>query len=240
MQRDELLRKAYMGEAIPGFIHNIGNPIGALLGFITILKDEADNLKEAVAALPEGDEKTHFTEISANINEFLGLTVQSEQSVRSILDRFTQKWNKDSANEIGEINLPELVAIETDIMTTNRFFKHKIKKNFQYGEYVQSAWGIWRSASQPVSSLLMMYTAALENVKSPTLTVKVYESNGKPFIEIAANTRLAQDIADSFPGPVLTLKECIETLRPIATLRYAEQDEDSSVVTIEFAGSEGK
>jgi|SRR5579883_673825 len=239
MQRDELLRKAYMGEAIPGFIHNIGNPIGAMLGFVTIIRDEADKLKEEVAALPDDDVKKRFAEISANMDEFLGLTAQSERSLRDILDRFTQKWNKDNADEIGEIHLTELVAIETDIMATNRFFKHKIKKNIEYADYVPSVWGIWRSASQPVSSLLMQYTTALENVKSPALAVKVSETDGKPTILITANAHLANNTEDSLDEPVLTLKECIETLRPIATLQYSEPDENSSVVMIEFAG-EGK
>ena len=230
MTHEELLRKAYLGEAIPGFIHNIGNPMGALLGFVALIREEAELLQSAVENLPDCSAKKSMQETCDLLKQFLSIAEQSEQSLREILDQFVAKCNKDASNELLEIPLAALVRLEADVLATNRFFKHKIKKQFAYAEEIPSAWGVWRSVSQPVGSILLQYTRALQSVNDPALAVRVHADAGKPEIEFTANVRLTpseEGMDASFP-PVLTLAECTAMLNPLAIVTYITQDGMSS------------
>ena len=232
MTHEELLRKAYLGETIPGFIHNMGNPLGALLGFMALITEEAQKLRTASEKLPDGPEKKRIVDSCMLLTEYLTFTGQSETTLREIFEQFVLKCNRDASNDVVEISLPVLVKLEAAVMETNRFYKHKIKKQFSYGEDIPHVEGLWRHVSQPVSSIMSSYTHALQTVTDPTLTVNVRTgTDGKPEIEILANTHLpATDVPnDTNFSPVLSIDACTTMLRPLARLTYIVQGQSSSV-----------
>ncbi len=239
MTHEELIRKAYIGEAVPGFIHNIGNPLGALLGFVSLIREEVERMTKTVETMPESPATMAVRESCSLLGEFLAIADRSEHSMREILDQFVAKCNKDASGDLVEIPLASLVKLESSVLETNRFFKHKVNKKFSFADENPFVWGLWRSVSQPVGSILMLYTQALQAVSEPALEVSVRTESGAPEIKFSANAALPSVILPddaSFP-PILTMDECVAMLNPLANVIYAAQDAQSSSITITFANN---
>src|SRR5258706_3843903 len=132
MDKKEILLKAYLGDCIPGLVHNMGNPLGALLGFVSIMREEVTWLRHDMETFSDGELREKVKESLGRISELFDFAARSEQSLRKALEKMVLKCSKDFDTMEGDIDVNELVRIETDVLMTNAFFKHKIKKKIEY------------------------------------------------------------------------------------------------------------
>lgn len=237
MDKKEILQKAYLGEAIPGLIHNMGNPLGALLGFVNIMREEVTWLRHDLETFSEEGLREKVSESLSKIAELFDFAARSEQSLRKAMEKMVLKCGKDMDAAEVDFDLNELVKIETDVLMTNAFFKHKISKKFEYGAgpYIVNA--RWSNFSQPIASMLFRYTVALGTVQNPKLSIRTISSGNKVVIEIRANTILrAEDLVPSgnIYLPALTVQECKDALASAGTVEYAAIDAGNSAVTFDI------
>ncbi len=237
MDKRELLLKAYLGECIPGLLHNVGNPLGAMLGFVNILREEVTWLRHDLDSFSDDELRNKVGEGLTKIAELFDFAARSEQSMRKAMDKMVLKCNRDFDDHEVDIDLNELVRIETDVLMTNAFFKHKITKKFEYGRGSFHVCGLWRTYSQPIGSILFRYTIALATASTPQMTLRTSRVNDRMQIVISANTHLSQSDLASIGElmPALTLQDCSEVLGKQGTVSYAVLDGESSSITFDLA-----
>ncbi len=235
MGKKDLLLKAYLGETIPGLIHNMGNPLGALLGFVSIMREEVSWLRHDMETYSDEALRDRVRDSLAKISELFDFAARSEQSLRKAVERMVIKCNKDlEANEsIFDVN--ELLKVEADVLMTNAFFKHKIAKKIEYSPNALNVRAVWHELSQPVGSILFRYTLALTQVSKPTLAVRTSSSAEGVRIAFEANAALSEDDLSASPTvflPALTLAECQEMMRSIGNIEYTTTADGGSSVAV--------
>lgn len=238
MDKKELLLKAYLGECIPGLIHDVGSPLGGMLGFVKILEDEITWLRHDVESYSEHELREHVQSSLAKISEMFVLAARSEQSVRRAMDKLVVKCNHDFDTQKTDIDLNELIRVESDVLMTNAFFKHKINRVFDYGAGPFRVHGLWRTYSQPVGSIMFRYVKALETVQGPRLTMRTESDRGRLKLVIGANAHLVQEDLFANPDrlmPALTLQECTEVMGARGTISYSIIDAEQSSVIFDLA-----
>jgi hypothetical protein len=235
MGKKDLLLKAYLGETIPGLIHNVGNPLGAMLGFVSIMREEVSWLRHDMESFPEEKLRERVQESLAKITELFDFAARSEQSLRKAVEKMVVKCNKDLDHEESIFDVNELLRVESDVLMTNAFFKHKIAKKIEYCQTALHVRAVWRDLSQPVGSILFRYTIVLTKVAKPRLLVRTSGSPEGVRIEFESNAALTEDDLSASPNvflPALTLAECQDMLRALGTLTYAGTADGGSIVSL--------
>ncbi len=155
-----------IGRLTAGISHNLNTPISIIQGNAELLKLSHPDLRETDIILRQ----------TARMSE--------------IIQTIAKKGHDTQNSKIVEIDLNQLLQEELAFLNANLFFKHHVKKEFTFADYLPPVQGIYSDFSQ---SLLHIIQNAID---------AVYDS---PIREIAISTELTDDsiiirVKDSGPG----------------------------------------
>ncbi len=155
-----------IGRLTAGISHNLNTPISIIQGNAELLKLSHPDLKESDLILKQ----------TARMSE--------------IIQTIAKKGHDTQNSKIVEIDLNNLLQEELSFLNANLFFKHHVKKEFSFADYLPPVMGIYSDFSQ---SLLHIIQNAID---------AVYDSEKR---EIAISTELTDQailirIKDNGPG----------------------------------------
>lgn len=172
-------RLSSIGHLISGIVHNINNPLTVILGRAQLLKMEMPGIKE------------------------LDTIISQSKKIQGIMDNMNIKScrEKDTSKKLLDLN--ELLSIELTFLVADSFYKHEIKKDFQFQEGLPSIEAVYGDFSQCINSIIHFSMELMRNSDQKILSVKT--SSDKDFIYV--------DISDTGCG--ISREDVSELFAPI-------------------------
>lgn len=152
-------RMASIGVAASGIVHNLRNPLTAILGYGQLLQLENPD-REDVGRIVEGAQ-------------------QMVQMVQDILDRSPRKGISES------VDLNAVLARELDFLKSDPVFKHRVEKQVRLAEDLRPVAGTQVDFSQVFGNLLRNAVDAMYGRETMRLVVRTANENEHVVVEIA-------------------------------------------------------
>ena len=174
-QKSEKLLKqekaATIGRLLQGMVHNLKNPLNAILGYINITMQIADDVDNK-------DLRSHCETISDAANK-----------MHQIMDNLLVKSRMDDSAEITFIDINDLIEQEVKLLNANPFFKYKVTKEIKLDRSIARQPIIYSVLSQVFHNLVNNALDAMqvEKERKSKLTIVTGEDEKSTFIDIRDN-----------------------------------------------------
>lgn len=168
IRTDQLLESeklSSIGKYTAGIVHNLNNPLGAILGYGQLLL-RSPKIK--------GDK-----DLESKINFIL----QSSNIMKEIIASILTKGK--AANELieKEIDLNEVLQVQMDILNANEFFKYQVKLKLNYGNLPKIK-GVYIHFSQSLGNIINNAVDAMYNSPEKILSISTKLFGEKILVEI--------------------------------------------------------
>ena len=185
---------AAIGRLTAGISHNLNTPISIIQGNAELLKLNHSELKETDIILRQ----TH--------------------RMADIIRTIARKGNVEQNSEPVEIDFNKLLGDELSFLEANLFFKHHIKKNLDFAEYLPPVQGLYSDFSQSLLQIIQNAVDAMYEAEKRELTIRTK----------VVEDQIVVDIQDSGPGiPDDVQKEMFNpffTTKPVHEKNAAKPD----------------
>ncbi len=184
----ELVRQehlAQIGLLLTGIIHNLKNPITAILGYAEFMKMAPDH------------------------TEGLDAISRSAHKMKDMVANLLHKVREEQSNDISQVDINQLVRSEITYFEANSFFKNKIEKSYELAEILPCVKGVYRDFSQILNNVLSNAVDALRdtNERKLTLRTRVDEDGENVLIEVEdTGPGIPEDVQPHIFDPFYTTK----------------------------------
>lgn len=125
-EMEEEFLSTFMGELIPGVLHNFANPLNGIMGRAKLLQRRLDDsIKKMEARFPGFNQDFGSEKIIRDINS---ISAESERFFKLFGD-LSDKMMLLSSTDLEKINLSYLIESEMRFADFYLDFKHELKKN---------------------------------------------------------------------------------------------------------------
>jgi len=153
----------FMGELMPGVLHNFANPLNGIMGRAKLLQRRLeDSIRKMEARFPGFSQDFGADKIIKDVNTISGESDRFFNLFRDIADKISVLAFREPAG----IDLSQLLEAEIRFADFYLDFKHDIQKNIQLGLNLPVIQGIAADFSLALSMLLI---SAKERMKDSSL-----------------------------------------------------------------------
>lgn len=146
---------AQLGLYTSGIVHNLQNPVHALLGSLELMQ-----LQGAVE--PE-----------------LKTVEQSAQKILNIIDNLLNKLHRERNTDTVEINLNEMLQTELEFLDANLFFKQNVTKDIKLDENLPTIKGVYADFSQAIMNIIYNALDSMRDSEQKELTIRTEYNHEK-------------------------------------------------------------
>jgi len=217
----------FMGELMPGVLHNFANPLNGIMGRAKLLQRRLeDSIKKMEARFPGFTQDFGAEKILKDINTISGESDRFFYLFRDVADKFSTL----TCSEPAGIDLSRLVEAEIRFADFYLDFKHDIQKNIQLDFNLPHFMG---AAADFSLALCMLLISAKERMKNSPLKEISVVTYGE-----ADNLMLAlEDSGEAIPIACQVLLGCQETESDFAELPPLERSISGAFALLKHSGA---
>ncbi len=169
--------KLFLAESLPGLLHNIFGPLGALTGRLEMLKQKNPQ--------------------SLQYDELLRLTQVVQRSLKSLGHKISQERQLD----LSEVDINSFLREELQYLQSDQFFKHQIKKNIKLDPQVRAVESHYASLSGILNEIYYFFRKFLFDDQEYSLQAETFfEGEGTGFyLNFIGDFQLPADLTIRFP-----------------------------------------
>lgn len=169
----------FMGELMPGVLHNFANPLNGIMGRAKLLQRRLeDSIKKMEARFPGFTEDFGAEKIIKDINTISGESDRFFYLFRDVADKFAALACREPAG----INLSQLLKAEIRFADFYLDFKHDIQKNIQLDINLPVFMGTAADFSLAISMLLISAKERMKNSPLKEISIETgYDANNIRF-----------------------------------------------------------
>jgi signal transduction histidine kinase len=150
----------FMGELMPGVLHNFANPLNGIMGRAKLLQRRLeDSIKKMEARFPGFAQDFGAEKIIKDINTISGESDQFFNLFRDVADKFSVL----ACREPSSIDLSQLLGAEIRFADFYLDFKHDIQKNVRLDLNLPAFQGIAADFSLAINMLLISAKERMKN-----------------------------------------------------------------------------
>lgn len=200
-------RHAAVGRRLTGIIHNMNTPLQAILMQSELmerkLKEEQQDFAPKLPAALRLEWQAFF-DYRQQKNRQLQ---ESSANLQQLVQWLKHRTFHEDHHGIQEIDLNDLVRLELAGYQAEQFFKHRVKKIFQWLDQLPPISGFYVDFSQSFCSLVDNALEALQAVPEPVLTIAATLESGRRVIAVGNNgPGIPQEIQGQIFDPFFSTK----------------------------------
>ncbi len=162
-------KKAEIGKHASQIVHNMNNPLMAVLGSIDIVELIMEN------ANPDMDK----------MQKFLGIMKKNAYDLKKIIRSILDHAREDGPSRTEPVNINEIIARALEFFELDSTFKYKIKKNISLTENLPFIKGDSIQIKQIMDNLIKNAIDAMEHFGKKCLGIRTGMENGNIIIKIS-------------------------------------------------------
>ncbi|MCG6536073.1 MAG: hypothetical protein L7F78_15580 [Syntrophales bacterium LBB04] len=176
----------FIGELLPGVIHNFANPLNGIMGRAKLLQRRHDEYLQKIGALHPGlAEQLGQDKITRDINTIVSETDRFFNIFRDL----SEKVSVLCEVEREKINLSQLIEMEMRFADFYLDFKHDFKKNVQLDFDLPEIMGSQAGYSLCISALLKSAKDRMQNSLSKEIFISTSHDESCLFMTIEDSGR---------------------------------------------------
>ena len=163
IRTDQLVNAAKMaaiGKSTAGIVHNLNNPLQAILGYSQLL------------------------ELKFPDNPHIEKLKTSATLMKEMIATILMNSREENTIKVNDIDLNELLKNQIEMMRTNRFFKHQVQTKLDL-QPIPLFKGVYAHFSQSLGNLIKNAVEAMYHTKNKTLTIQTAVKKGQIRITIS-------------------------------------------------------
>ena len=172
----EIIKKesaASYGELIQGITHNMNTPLSTINGGIDILKSRLLRDKE------RGE-----INIDSYINAISRVSGATKNLIQIVKNTMKRSRDENRAEKI-DLNINKLLTQELEFLQANMFFKHQVKKEFDFSEEIPTIKAIYSDLSQIFLNIIQNSIDAMWETKEKVMKIKTRLKDDKILVNIS-------------------------------------------------------
>jgi signal transduction histidine kinase len=183
----------FLGELIPGIIHNFANPLNGIMGRGQIMRRRFDQLS---AKLEQSSPQTIvsqeelFRKLSTDIDE---INRECDRFYNMFQD-ISGKFHSMDTHDCGKFSLYQLLVLELRFADYYLAFKHQVKKELQLDENIPPVAGNYAACALCIWAILRQAMQDMQDVGDKRLLVKTRQHQD------AAEVRFEYPVASGSPA----------------------------------------
>ena len=218
----------FMGELMPGVLHNFANPLNGIMGRAKLLQRRLeDSIKKMEARFPGFAQDFGAEKVIRDINTISGESDRFFNLFRDVADKFSTLACREPAG----IDLSQLLDAEIRFADFYLDFKHDIQKNIQLDFNLPVFQGSTADFSLAISMLLLSAKERMKNSPCKEISIETIRDAGKIRLTI-------QDSGEGISQTCRGLIEHTETEFDFAALPQIERGIGGALSLLKHAGAE--
>lgn len=177
---EKKFQSSFVGELIPGIVHNFANPLNGIMGRSKLLQRK---LAEILKKLDAGKDASHLEDNKKLVNDVESIAREADR-LSHMLQYVTGKFCAISDKTIQKINLSDLVELEMKFFDFYLEFKHSIKKTVSLERELPMVKGIPADYSLALSALIIHSMEVSKESTSKEFYISTQFENGHICIKI--------------------------------------------------------
>lgn len=177
---EEKFQKSFVGEVVPGLIHNFANPLNGIMGRSKLLQRK---LVEVVKKLEGGKDAYHPEDNKKLVSDVESIAHEADR-LSLMLQSVTDKIRAVSDKTIQKINVSYLIEIEMKFFDFYLEFKHSSKKTVSLEKELPMVKGALSDYSLALSALIVHAMDASKESASKEVHISTHFENGHVCIKI--------------------------------------------------------
>lgn len=159
----------FMGELMPGVLHNFANPLNGIMGRAKLLQRRLeDSIRKMEARFPDFAHDFGADKILKDINTISGESARFFSLFRDVADKFAAL----ACREPSGINLSQLVETEIGFADFYLDFKHDIQKNIKLDFNLPVFQGTAADCSLAIGMLFISAKERMKNSPHKEITIE--------------------------------------------------------------------
>ncbi len=154
-------RLSYIGLLSSGIAHNVKNPLSIISGYVQLMKAEMPNRKE------------------------LDNILQQVERIESIINNLMVKSRMEQKLEKCPLDINVLLTTELNFLEADLYFKHTIKREYQFQKTLPLIKGVYSDFSQGLLNIILNAVDAMYESEEKILTIKTYSDDDFIYVEIS-------------------------------------------------------
>ena len=176
-------RLSSVGMLASGLAHNLSTPVQCILGYSRMLHRE----------YPEDDRLDRLEEMSQNLKQ--------------IIENLMLKLRRDQTTELSLINLNSLLQDDLKFLEADLYYKHQIKKDFQFGPDLPAVPGGHGDLSQAILNIVSNAVDSMFERSERLLTIRTSLQSDSVLLEIKdTGCGMSREIRENIFSPFFTTK----------------------------------
>lgn len=171
---------SFIGELIPGIVHNFANPLNGIMGRAKLLQRK---LAEILKKLDAGNNASHLEDNKKLVNDVESIAREADR-LSHMLQYVTGKFCAISDKTIQKISVSDLIELEMKFFDFYLDFKHSIKKTVSLERELPMVKGIPADYSLALSALIMHAMEASKESTSKEFNISTQFEDGHICIKI--------------------------------------------------------
>ncbi len=171
---------AFVGELIPGIIHNFANPLNGIMGRSRLLQRK---LMQIMKKLDAEKDASYVEDNQKLVNDVESINREADR-LSGLLQFVTGKFCAISDRAVQKINLSHLIELEMKFFDFYLEFKHSIKKHVHLTRELPEVRGVPADYSLALSALIRYSMEAMRESDEKEFYISTEAGNGRVCIKI--------------------------------------------------------
>ena len=212
-------KSATIGRLVQGMVHNLKNPLNAILGYNSIVSQIAQELNNKDIKLP------------------CDIIEEASNRMYQMMDNLMVKSRMDQSTQSTLVNINQLVKQEISLLNANTYFKYNVEKQLSFDDSIKNVNMVYTTLSQVFHNLINNALDAMRDCKDrkAILSITTRQDSKCYYLDVKDNGKGIEDEdldkifdpfyttkseipkgSDTIPtGTGLGLHTCIELLKSV-------------------------
>jgi len=177
---EKKFQDTFIGELIPGIVHNFANPLNGIMGRAKLLQRK---LTEIIKIRDTGIDASNLEDNKKLVSDVESIAREADR-LSNMLHYVTGKFCTLSDKAIQKINLSDLIELEMQFFDFYLEFKHSIKKTVHLERGLSSVKGVPADYSLALSALIIHSMETAKEGASKEFNISTQFENGQICIKI--------------------------------------------------------
>ncbi len=183
----ELSKLSTIGMLAQGIAHNLSSPLLIILGRSELMREKLIHLRQKMEELFR-DER--YKELQFMVKEYdqnirdTEIIVENVAKLTEMIRNMMQKSRQDQTPDPQLINITSLLKDELKFLDADLFFKHNIKKHYEWNDSLPPFRGVYSDFSQSFINIIKNAVDAMYDSPQKELTVRTYHDHQAIYIEV--------------------------------------------------------